>query len=250
MTLSHVELTPEDLATPPELAELVESLAVPDDLEPAPFPDVDEQDSLDELGGPGDAPRTSKEAAREGRRWIAMAVFLGVGYCLRAIRSLWGVMPLWPDATTGWEEAEHRHPETDPMKIPWGVPVWWVNDRHGHVAFSIGGGWCLTTDFKRSGFFCVARIAALGPWCGGRLVGWTNDINGVVVWRPKKAKPEPVKIGGPDEKLKVVEAALRRAKEHNAETAAQQRRKKARVEFLSRWRDRLRLKVKEQEEKR
>jgi hypothetical protein len=228
-------LAPEDLATPEEFSSLLATLL--DTREPAPYPHTDiatrgAQDDLDELGGPGDAPRTSREAAREGRRWIAVALFLGVGYCLKAIRSLFGVGALWPDASTAWEETEHKHRTSDPNAIPWGVPVWWWNSRYGHVAFSIGGGLCLTTDYTRPGYFCVARIADLGPWCGGELVGWSNDINGVVVWRPKK-KAKPYHADA--ERLAIVEAALKRAQKANA--------RREKIEDLKKWADRIRARV-------
>ncbi|MDI6911493.1 hypothetical protein [Nocardioides sp.] len=202
-----------DLQPPEEIEELIAQLPVLDDgAEPAPYPHAeilerDAQDDLDELGAPGDAPHTSREAVQLGWEWVRGAVFLGVGYCLKVIRSLFLVDPLYPDAETGWEQAGHRHKTDDTDQIPWGVPVWWVNGRHGHIALSLGKGRCLTTDYVRTGYLGLARIEQLGPWCGGRLVGWSADVNGVVVWR-RKAKPEKWDI---DDRIAFVRAALQRA---------------------------------------
>lgn len=216
-------------APPPEIEELIAQLpTLKAGQQAAPYPHADEeahggQDDLAELGAPGDAPNTSREAIRLGRDWIQRSVFLGVGYCLRAIRSLFGVAALYPDASTAWEEASRQHRTSDPGAIPWGVPVWWVNSTHGHVALSLGRGRCLTTDYVETGELGVAPIAALGPWCGGRLVGWSNDINGVDVWEP----PKPPNPWGLEERRDLVRAALQRALENQAP--------ERRIEGLRRW---------------
>lgn len=223
-----------DLEPPPEIEDLIAQLpTLGDDEEPAAYPHTetvarDGQDDLDELGAPGDAPHTSKEAVQLGWEWVRDAVFVGVGYCLKTIRSLFLVMPLYPDAETGWEQAVYRHKTSDPDEIPWGVPVWWTNGRYGHIAFSLGKGRCLTTDYVKTGYLGVARIEPLAAWCGGRLVGWSEDINGVIVWRPK-AEPEQWDI---DDRIAFVKAALQRAIQNEAP--------EVRVQGLRRWLKQLR----------
>lgn len=224
------------------LAELPNAVGEPPSA-PYPWADIENrdgtQDDLDELGG-GDAPNTRVEAVALGRHWIAIALYVGVGYCLKTIRSLFGVMSLWPDAETAWEQAEHKHwvNVTDLLeKVPWGVPIWWVNGRYGHVALYIGRGLCITTDYKESGRLCIARVDQLAAWCGGRFVGWSNDINGVVVWRPKRNKKPRKPWGNPEDRLKVVQAALKAAREGDAP--------ERKVEGLKAWADRLRAKVEE-----
>lgn len=205
----------------PFAAELHDEIVDPDcDIaDPAPYDEVEVsegahqgQDDLDELGAPGDSPNTALEAIRLGRDWIARDKWVGVGYCLRTIRSLYGVAALYPDAQTAWEESDRKHRTDDPLDIPWGVPVWWVDNASGfgHVALSIGNGRCLSTDYRETGELGVAPISALGPWCGGRLAGWTNDINGVDVW---ERRPEP---WGLDERILHVRRALHRAIENRA----------------------------------
>lgn len=203
---------------PADLEAIVEQLpTLPDGRTPAPYPhaDVDArgaQDDLDELGAPADAPNTSREAIRLGRDWIRRSIFVGVGYCLKTIRSLFGIAALYPDAETAWEEAERKHRTSDPGDIPWGVPVFWVNGGYGHIALSLGRGRCLTTDYVETGELGVAPIAALGPWCGGRLVGWTNDLNGVDVWEPPVER-DPF---GVDDRRALVARALQRALDNDA----------------------------------
>lgn len=236
-------MTAHDYTLDPAYADLVEAAIAEelDGVEPAPFypsalddttagpwPLVDRQDDLDELGAPAPgAPRTPAEAIAEGRRFVREAVYVGVGYCLKTIRTLYGVGPVWPDAETAWENAGQRHPESDPARIPRGVPVWWVNGRYGHVALSIGGGYCLTTDYRRSGFVGVAPIGPLAAWCGGRLVGWSETINGVDVW-DAKARPTFTL----DDRIAVVRQALKAARAAKAP--------RYRIQGLRKWLDTLR----------
>ena len=195
--------------------------------------DEDERDAQDDVEGlgAGGTIRTPKEAVKLGRQWIVTALFVGVGYCLRTMRSLFNVDALYLDAETAWEEAKHKHPATDDpaglAKIPWGVLIWWTNGRHGHVALYIGHGWCITTDYKRPGYLCIARVAALASWCSGRFAGWTEDINNVTVWKPKE-KPEPFGI---DDRIRELQALLERARKHNA--------RQRRIDGLQKWLDRM-----------
>lgn len=210
-----------DLSTtlPDEIEQLIAQLPTLEG-EPGPYIADQAQDDLDELGA-GIKPRQPKDAVALGREWVAIAFWCGVGYCLKTIRSLAGVAALYPDATTAWDNAKQRHLETDPMKIPWGVFVWWVNDGHGHVAYGLGRGRCLTTDYVKTGFLGVANIADLGPWCRGTLAGWSEDINDVDVWDP------PATPWGHEERVKHLEQALQRAIRHKAP--------RRRIRGLRRW---------------
>lgn len=210
---------------PDDLEQLVSQLpTLPIGEDPAPYVADQAQDDLDELGAPADSSNTPKEAIALGREWVELPFWCGVGYCLRTIRSLYGVPARDPDATTAWEQTTQKHHETDPEAIPWGVPVWWTNAGFGHVALSLGRGRCLTTDYVKTGHLGVAPISALGPWCRGRLVGWSEDINGVDVWNPPKAKPKP---WGRDERIEHLEKALRRATDNGA--------KPRRIRGIRRW---------------
>lgn len=121
------------------------------------------------------------------------------GYCLIFVRTAFGVGSRYASAASAWEHAEHRHPETDPDKIPRGVPVFWTGGSHGygHIALSRGDGTCWTTDLIRPGKVDVAPIAEVHTRWGLTLVGWTEDINGVRVWTPPT--PEPARPIPPQE---------------------------------------------------
>lgn len=210
---------------PAELEQLIDQLpTLAVDQDPAPYIADQAQDDLDELGAAADSPNSPREAAKLGREWVLIRFWCGVGYCLRTIRSLYGVPARDPDATTAWEQTTQKHLETDPDGIPWGVPVWWTNAGFGHVAMSLGRGRCLTTDYAESGRLCVAPIAALGAWCRGTLVGWSEDINGVDVWNAPKAKPKP---WSRDDRIAHLEKALRRAIDNGA--------KPRRIKGIRRW---------------
>lgn len=222
-------LPTDDLHLPPDLALLVDQLpTLPTGQAPGPYNAGPTQDDLDELGA-GTTHNTRAEAVRLGRTWARLGHWCGVGYCLRTIRTLYAVAPLYPDAETAAEHTTTLIEETDPARIPWGVPVWWVNGGYGHVALSVGDGRCLTTDYVHPGHLGVAPIAALAPWCHGRLLGWSRDINAVAIWPEQAVKPPLVlDLEG---RRRLIRAALR------AEKAGQNRRR--RVDALQRWLDRI-----------
>ena len=129
--------------------------------------------------------RATKEARRRSKSPTPTS---GPGYCLREVRECYGVGPAAPDATSAWENARYKHRETDFTKIPRGVPIFWTGGSggHGHVAISTGFlARCWSTDIRRSGYFDRVPIAEISERWGLRLVGWTEDLNGVRVYRGK-----------------------------------------------------------------
>lgn len=119
----------------------------------------------------------------------------GYGLCLQRCRMCYDVDALEPDAASAWAHAKFRHTQTNPVKIPRGVPVFWTggSSGHGHIAISTGDGWCWSTDIKRTGYFDKVPIADIHSQWGLTLVGWTEDINGVRVWDA----PQPDPTRGP-----------------------------------------------------
>ena len=208
------------------------------DATPVEFPDVPEQDNLDELGAGAVVPATPPQAIANARALTDNDVFVSVGMCLGCVRDReFRVPALYPDAETAWEEAFGKHPESDPKKIPRGAVPYWINGRHGHVALSVGGGLCRTTDYRRPGFVDLAPIGNLASWCGGRLVGWAEGLNGFDVWPdPKKPKPPPPPFGLAD-KERLVRHALERARKNKAPAR--------RIDGLHRWHDHLVARLKE-----
>lgn len=90
-----------------------------------------------------------------------------------------------PSAGAAWDRAKFKHPETDPSKIPLAVPVFWeMESVADHVAVGIGGGVVVSTDWPHSHDVGLVRIADLSSNWHGRLLGWTEDIDGVRVWTP------------------------------------------------------------------
>lgn len=187
---------------------------------PQPYQDVEFHDDITQLVHTLSVvvPATPAEAMTNAKALTDNNVFVGVGMCLATVRGREFEVPaLWPDATTAWENAATRHFETNPNRIPRGAVVYWLNGRHGHVALSVGGGLCRTTDYRRTGFVDLAPISALDSWCGGRLVGWGETLNGIDVWpSPNKPDPKPApKPWGLEEKHKLVASALKHAKENH-----------------------------------
>jgi hypothetical protein len=152
-------------------------------------------------------PRTGREAiawARDHMTWEP-------GYCLQWVRSSFDVGSLYPDANTAWRNANRKHRTEYGVHCPRGVPIWWTGGSHGygHVALSLGDGWCLSTDAGGSGKVAKVRISDLTRRWGLNFQGWTEDINGVRVFTPKPPPPaagwERVRIravgpGRPDSK--------------------------------------------------
>jgi hypothetical protein len=116
------------------------------------------------------------------------------GMCLREVRECYGVGPLALDAAGAWAAAEHKHRERDLEKFPRGVPVFWTGGSHGHGHVAIATGYdamCWSTDIRRPGYFDHVPIEEISDKWGLKLVGWTEDLNGVQVysaahWEPAK----------------------------------------------------------------
>lgn len=112
------------------------------------------------------------------------------GYCLREVRECYGVGAKAPDAIAAWNAAQHKHPETDPRKIPRGAPVFWSGGSggHGHIAIKAGAANVWSTDIKRPGYFDKVPADLIRQRWGLKLLGWTEDVNGVRVYPPKEGK--------------------------------------------------------------
>jgi hypothetical protein len=115
------------------------------------------------------------QAANATRDWT--------GICLIFTRTCFNVGPANPDATSGWKAAKFKHGTAGTP--PLGVPVWWTGGRHGHVAISTGDGNCFSSDIKRKGKIDKVPISLITRRWGFLYRGWTEDINGVRIWRPK-----------------------------------------------------------------
>jgi hypothetical protein len=124
--------------------------------------------------------------ARSNMRWPA-------GYCLQWTRNCFDVDPLYHDASDAWYGARHKHPTERGANCPRGVPVWWTGGSQGfgHVALSVGGGYCISTDAGGRGICAKVRIDDLTRRWGLNFRGWSEDINGVRVYEVIVDKPAP-----------------------------------------------------------
>lgn len=127
--------------------------------------------------------RTGAAAVRYARtitRWP-------VGYCLKYVRTCFGIASKYPSAISAWNNAKHRHGPTS--AVPVGVPVFFRGGRYGHVAISVGNGKCRSTDYPRRGVVSEVAISTLAKNWNYPYIGWTEDLNGVRVYTPP---PKPV----------------------------------------------------------
>ena len=134
-------------------------------------------------------PRDPREAIAFGLAMSHNDTFVDVGFCLRTVRTMYGVDALFLDAAEAWEGAKTRHPVDSGDDVPRGAPVFWDGGSRGlgHVALSVGGGICLSTDFHRVGFVDLARIDTISSVWPVSLRGYTEDLNGVHVFSVQAA---------------------------------------------------------------
>jgi cell wall-associated NlpC family hydrolase len=101
--------------------------------------------------------------------------------CLRFVRKVYGLPARDPSAIAAWHDSRSRH-KGDRLP-PAGVPVFWSGGGPGHVALSLGDGWVLTSDYPSAGHVTRVPISALRAAWHLRYLGWTDDLEGVVVHR-------------------------------------------------------------------
>lgn len=164
--------------------------------EALPYPDKAIQDDDEEQGDEEQQARSfvagainvrsPEEAIAFARSWSQRGVYVGVGQCLRTVRTFFNVSSKYGTAAGSWWAADHKHRVRGGLAVPRGVPVYWTGGSSGagHVALSVGGGVCLSTDWKRSGRIDYARINDITSHWGLDFQGFANEINDVQVWRP------------------------------------------------------------------
>ena len=109
--------------------------------------------------------------------------------CLMFTRSCFGVAAREPNAKRAWETAKRRHATTNAATIPAGVPVFWrTRTVNWHIAISIGGGYCYSSDIGGRGKIGKIGIDALSRAWGATLLGWSEDLNGFRVYTKPAAK--------------------------------------------------------------
>ena len=142
------------------------------------------------------------------------------GFCLRYVRTAYGVDPGFASAADAWRGAAFKHPVKSGMQVPRGAPVYWTGGSHGfgHIAIATGNGNCWSTDAGGSGVVAKVNIDELTTRFGLNFEGWAEDIHGVRVFdagkSPKKAGATVVKLKqvqpDPREDVRQVQRALKR----------------------------------------
>ena len=119
--------------------------------------------------------RTRQQAVNAARR----TVHNKPGMCLWHVQDWCGAPHRYAGAWIQWENARHKHPG-DPHPPP-GVPVFFSGGRWGHIALSLGGGMCRSTDAGGRGVIADRPLSWFGPAWGRPYAGWSEDIGGLII---------------------------------------------------------------------
>lgn len=127
----------------------------------------------------------------DGAAWAKGKVgYVGYGgLCLQFTREAYAIPSKYGDAAEAWDHAQHKHKTSSTSGIPYGVPIWFDSPEssHGHVAVYVGDGRMITTHASTN----TIGNDAVSQWIGWgyRLLGWSDDINGVTIPSGDDNKP-------------------------------------------------------------
>lgn len=109
------------------------------------------------------------------------------GLCLQFTRQAHNVAPKYGYARLAWQQAKKKHRTSSTAQIPVGVPIFMdkPGSRYGHVALYAGNGRMYTTRASTNQTH-LDPVALWVSW-GWKLLGWTEDLNGVTVYKPPPA---------------------------------------------------------------
>lgn len=123
------------------------------------------------------------------------------GWCEKFVRECFGFPARNASATIAWNRTKIRHRNIN--NAPAGVPIFWElhpanrNYGLGHVAISVGGGYCISTSVGPGGAIGKVKIADLTRAWGMTVRGWTEDYHGKRVYTaPKPSKPSKGRKSG------------------------------------------------------
>jgi len=142
------------------------------------------------------------------------------GFCLRYVRTAYGVDPFFASAADAWRGATAKHRVKSGMQVPRGAPVYWTGGSQGfgHIAIATGNGGCWSTDAGGSGVVAKVNIDELTQRFNIDFQGWAEDVNKVRVFDTgplvKPADMPIVKLAKvvpqPEEDVRAVQRALKR----------------------------------------
>ncbi|MEE6280133.1 hypothetical protein [Georgenia sp. MJ170] len=121
------------------------------------------------------------------------------GWCEKFVRQSFGFPARYSSALLAWSATKRRHSNVN--EAPAGVPVFWrlhpANKNYGlgHVALSVGGGYCISTSVGPGGAIGKVRIADLTRAWGMTPLGWTEDYHGRTVWAPSSTSTDKENTG-------------------------------------------------------
>src|SRR5690625_2402622 len=121
------------------------------------------------------------------------------GWCEKFVRECFGFPARNPSATIAWNRTRYRH--RDINNAPAGVPIFWelhpANRNHGlgHVALSVGGGYCSSTSVGPGGAIGKVRIADRTRSWQMTVRGWTEDYHGQRIYTRPTAPPSGRRSG-------------------------------------------------------
>lgn len=127
-------------------------------------------------GDPDDLNHWGKRAIRWAMREIDNRSENWYRMCQSFVRQSFGLPGIYDTANEAWFAGMKRG-NTPMGQTPAGVPVYWGPN---HVALSIGGGDCISTDVLRSGWPDIVPIASLSNGVNWSLTyrGWSPEVSG------------------------------------------------------------------------
>jgi len=113
------------------------------------------------------------------------------GLCLQFVRHAYGVNAIVPTAAKSWDQSKYKHKTDDTAGIPVGAPIHFTipGVPAGHIALYAGNG-RMRTNISAKGTVETVGVEWFEDYSKGRLIGWTNDVNGVkVISTPRYVAP-------------------------------------------------------------
>lgn len=95
------------------------------------------------------------------------------GLCLAYVQNVFHTPHLYPNATTGWQQAEFKHGDALPDVS---VPVWFSYKVDGHVAVWVPGQGVYSTTAQ--GVKVFSSLESMMNYIGGgiKYLGWSEDL--------------------------------------------------------------------------
>lgn len=124
---------------------------------------------------------TAAQAATRAKQYA----YWQTNYCLNFVRNMLTPTVSSPygglaSAAVAWRYAQKKVTSGTP---PAGAPVYWSVPYHqyGHIAVSLGGGYCRSTDWPSKGRVGTVAISEITRSWGMKYLGWSRDYAGLTI---------------------------------------------------------------------